>query len=55
MIISLVMPVAPAGWLEHQERIGRLPAAPEQGGETHEQRDEARRDLGEHWWHFDPA
>jgi hypothetical protein len=47
MIISLVMPVAPAGWLERQWHLDRLLAAPEQASETHEQRDEARRDLGE--------
>jgi hypothetical protein len=55
MIISLVMPVAPAGWLARHCDLDRLLAAPEQGGETDEQRDEARRDLGEREWHFDPA
>jgi len=47
------MPVAPAGWLEFERHcdVGRLLAAPEEGGETHEQRDEARRGLGEREWH----
>jgi hypothetical protein len=53
MIISLVMPVAPAGWLEWPCSVDRLPAAPEQDGKAHEQRDEARRDLGERWVHLE--
>jgi len=41
------MPVAPTGRLERQSHFDRLLTAPEQGGETHEQRSEAQRDLGE--------
>jgi hypothetical protein len=47
MIISLVMPVAPAGSFERRRRIDRFPAAREEGGKRHEQREDARRDFGD--------